>query len=233
MFLRKSPEKLRRNFPCIVAAGSSDPAFPALGAPGEAYIAAMEYQPVVGFVDEGFGDMPDQFFFHRQGCGSRLGYQTDPFTDPEHMGVNSHIGLLVDHGSNYIGCFSAHPRKLHQFINGHGYAPFKITDHLLSHTDQVFCFIIRVGYAFDERKEIIKAGYTERLHIRVFFKNGRSGHIHPLVGALSRKDNGHQKLVGAVKGQFRFGHGHVLLKIIDHKVITFFTGHSSKTRDSL
>ena len=110
----------------------------------------MQYEPVMGFMDEFTGNVVDQFFFYRQGGRSCLRNKTDPPAYPEYMCINRHPGLLVNNRCNYIGGFSPDTGQLHQFINGHGYLTIKGGNDLLCHTNQVLRFIVGIGNTFDQ-----------------------------------------------------------------------------------
>jgi hypothetical protein len=50
--------------------------------------------------------------------------------------------------------------------------------------------------------------------------------VYPFVGALRRKNNGHQQLIRIGVLQLRFGNGHFLLKILNNLFEQLFSFHS-------
>jgi len=58
-------------------------------------------------------------------------------------------------------------------------------------------------------------------------KNGWRGHIHPLIGALGREDNGNQQLVWIIIKEFRFSNREIFFEIVYAKLKTFFPGHKN------
>jgi hypothetical protein len=62
----------------------------------------------MGFMDKFFGNMFDQFPFHRQRRGGGFGYQAQAMAYTKHMGIHRHIGLPVDDGCYHIRRLSAH-----------------------------------------------------------------------------------------------------------------------------
>lgn len=79
-----------------VAAVGLETAVEAIGSPGLAYIAAMEYEPVVGTAYEVGRDMSDEGALGLERILASGG-KSDAFADTEHMGVDSHSGLVKHH----------------------------------------------------------------------------------------------------------------------------------------
>ena len=78
------------------------------------------------FMNEFPGNKLNKLSFRSEGsfCAQR---ETNTRRHTKHMGIHSHIGLLVDNRSDHIGCFPAYAREGDQFIHGQGHFTLKIT----------------------------------------------------------------------------------------------------------
>jgi hypothetical protein len=143
----------------------------------------MQYEPVVGFMNQCGGNIFYQLFFGRQGGGGAV-CKSQPGTYPEYMGIHRHIGLLVNNAGYHIGCFAAYAWQFYQLFHRHRYmGPMLLHQHI-GHTYQVFGFIVGVADAAYQGKKVVESGRCKGLWGRVLLKNGWRGHIHPLVGTL-------------------------------------------------
>jgi len=152
---------------------------------------------MVGDVDLVAGNEFQQLFF---GSQRRFGVhgKADAGCDAEDVGVDRHVGLVIDDRSDDIGGFAADAGEAHQFFDGQRYFAAKIMDQHLSHADQVFRLVIGIGNAPDQREELIKIRFSQAGGVRIFVKDGRGRHIDPLIRALCREDDRYQQLVGVV-----------------------------------
>ena len=210
----------------IILAHRAQAAFFAFGMAGHADVAAVQDKPVMGFVHEVAGNEFQQLLFGGQ---RRFGIDGKPYAggDTEDMGIDGHIGLLIDDGGDDIGGFAAHAGQLHQLVDGHGHLAMKFVHQHIGHTDEVFGLVVGIGNASYQGKQLVEAGPGQVGGVGIALKQGGSGHIDPLVGTLGRKDDGYEQLVGIVVQQLRLGIGGMVLKIVDYKAVAFFPGHGA------
>jgi len=143
------------------------------------------------------GNVLEQLFFGCEGGGCLDG-QADPGGYAEYVCVYGHIWLVIDYGSDDIGCFAAYAGQLDQFFHCQRHFAAEFRHQHLRHADKVFGFVVGIGNGPDERKEVVEAGPGQVLGVRVPVKDSRGSHIDPFIGALRREDNGYQQLVGAI-----------------------------------
>ena len=131
------------------------------------------------------GTVLEQLFFRcERGCC--FYGQADTGGHAEYVCVYGHIWLVVDHGSDDIGCFAAYAGQLDQFFDRQRYFAAEFRDQHLRHADKVFGFVVGIGNGPDERKQFVEGGPGQMLGIRVPVKDSRGGHIDPFIGALRR-----------------------------------------------
>lgn len=173
------------------------------------------------------GDVPYQFAFHRQGRGCRGWNQAYPVAHAEYVRIYGKVGLVVDHGGNHIRRLSTYARQFHQFLHRQGHLTVKFLHQHLRHADEVFRLIPGVTDTLYQFEEFIVPGLAQGRRVGIPGEEGRRGHVHALIGALGRKDNGNKQLVRTIVNEFRFGIGTMFLEIIDDESEPFLSRHDA------
>ena len=91
---------------------------------------------------------------------------------------------------------------------------------MLSGGGEVLAFAVGVGDGVNVAQEVVGRGLGRGLGIGVGGEEGGGDHVHALVGALRREDNGHQQLERRAVVQLGFRHRHGLLEALDDLVIS-------------
>lgn len=165
-----------------------------------------------------------QLSFSRERCFGIYG-QTDPGRDAEDMGIDGHIGLVIDNRSDDVGGFAADAGEAHQFFDCQRNVTVKVMDQHLGHADQVFGFVIGIGNAANKLKQVVEIRFGQAGGVRIPGKNSRGRHVDPLIGALCRQDNRYQELVGAVIKQLRVCVRIVFAEIVQYELIALLSCH--------
>jgi hypothetical protein len=181
----------------IVFTGRLQTALPAFRRPRHTDISSVQDQPVMGDMDHFAGNELQQLLLGGKRRFSVHG-QADTGGDAEDMGIDGHIRLVIDNGSDYIGGFATDAWQTHQFFNGQRYLAAEVMNQHLGHADQVFRFVVGIRDAANKREQVVEMRFSKAGGIRIFIKNSRGCHIDPLIGALRRQDNRHQELVWSV-----------------------------------
>jgi len=193
----------------------------------QASIAPVQNQPMMRFMNQLFRKVPNELLLglpRRSGSEGKL----EAGRHTKHVGIDSHIGLIIDNRSNNIRRFSSHPGQLNQLLDSQRHLSTKLIDQHIRHPHQVLGFIIWIADTFNERKQGIETRLRHRFRIREFGKQSWGRQIHSLIGTLGRKNNSHQQLKGIIVQQFSFGIGSMLRKIPNHILIARFTGHAQR-----
>lgn len=172
-----------------------------------------------------FGDVFDELFLYFKGSFSSHRNQTQPTGNTENMGVNGHIGLIPDYGSDDVCGFPAYSGKFGEFIDGGRHISAKLLHQHSAQSDQVFGFIVWVGNRADEGEKLIEMRGSQVRCSRKMPEKFLGDDVDAFVGALCRKDDGHQKLKGIFVLKLRFRNGHVGGKMGDKCVVSLFFKH--------
>jgi len=125
----------------------------------------------------------------------RVASQPYPVRYPENMSIDSHRLFVECHRCHDIGRFTTYPRQFLQFVYILGHDAVEVADQFTGHTHQMFRFIVGVRNAFDVFINLFGACCGKALGRRIFFEEGRRNHVYPLVGTLSRQDDGYNQLI--------------------------------------
>ena len=180
----------------------------AFGFAGLADVPAMEKQPVMGFGDDVSGDVFDQLALRLQRVFA-AGGEAKAFGDTEYMGVHCHGGLLPNDRTDNIRRLASDTLERLQVFDVIGYFALIDFHQALCHLYQVFGFGAWVTDRFDVFEDFVRGGLCEGFGGGESFKEGRSDHIHPLVGALGGKHYRYQQFIGIAVVQFALSHRHV------------------------
>lgn len=167
--------------------------------------------------------------FGLEGCFG-VGGEADPGGDAEDVGIDGHVGLLVDDGGDDVGGFAAYAGEFDQFGDGGRYFSIEVFHDHLGHADEVFGFIVRVADATDEGEEVVEGGLAEAGDVGILLEDGGGGHIDPFIGALCGEDNGYQELVGIIVDEFSFCVGCLFFEIVQYECETLFFCHAVKIK---
>ena len=140
--------------------------------------------------DQFFGYVFNQLLFSLKRVFGMAG-QTNPFRDPEYMGVNGHCGFVINDRGDHIGRFAAYPRQLLQVGYIVGHHPVKLPGQDPGHAREMFCFVVGIGTAADVVQYLLFVGLGHGLWCGKALHKGRGDHVDPFVGALRREDHRH------------------------------------------
>ena len=143
----------------------------------------------------------------------RVGCKTDTVGDAEHVGVDRHNRLVENDSGNDVGSLAAHAWQGLQLVDIIGDLAIKVGQQLFGHSLQMTALAVRIGDRLDIGVDILDRGRRQRLGVGVGCKQSRRDHIDTLVGALGRKHNRYEQLVGIVVMQFALSLGASLFKI--------------------
>lgn len=131
--------------------------------------------------------------------------KSQPRRHPEHMRVHSHPWFLPDHRSHHIRSLATHPRQSHQSLMIRRNLSLMFFDKDAGCLQQVIGLAARKGDALQIRMQTVKISLSHIPRCRIPLKEGRRGHVDPLVRALGRKDDSDKELKRIMINQFRLG----------------------------
>lgn len=82
----------------------------------------------------------------------------------------------------------------------------------------------------DEWKDLLFSGGRERFGVGEGFEERGGDKVYSLVGALGREDNSQQKMKGRVIVQLGSRLGDVILKPLEHILVSFLRSHAGRQR---
>jgi len=210
-------------FACVVAAPVSEGAVCAFRGACRADVAAMEYQPVVGYGPQVFWNIGFEIFLYCLYCLA-VG-EAEAVRYSEHMCVYGDYGLLVYYRGNDICSFAADAWKRHQVADRGWHFAAEIGNELPGHSNQVFRLAVRVGNALDVGEHLVECGSGKLIRRGECLEERRSDHVHSPVRALCAKNDRNEQLEWRVIMQLRLCHWMVLLKPIQYIPVSFFLKH--------
>lgn len=214
-------------FLSVIFAQQTQSACVALGRTGLAYVSSVEDKPVVGNGDFCFGDMLHQLFFHAEGSGATVGYQSQAVADAKHVGIYRHGCFVEGDRLDDVGRLAPHAGQFQQIFHPLGHLSAEVLHQHAGHSHQVFGLVVGIRHALDVCIDYFGRAGGQRLGGGEVPVEGWRYHVDPLVGALGREDNGYQQLKGIVVMQFGLGHGYVLAEPGQYLFISFFLSHRS------
>ena len=120
------------------------PAGFALGLAGDAGVAAVEDEPVVGDGDERVGDVARELFLDTVGGGAARRDEAQAVAHTEDMGVDSKGGLAPHDGLDDIGGLAPHTGQAHELFQRVGDRASEVAHEHLRHAHQVTGFVVGV-----------------------------------------------------------------------------------------
>ena len=176
-------------------------------------------------------DMRRKLLFGLQG---RLGIpgQSESARYAENMRIHCHHLPVKHHRTDHVGCLPSHAGKFLELLHTVRNHSSEIVHEFPSHRRKVLRLVVRVGYALDIRKYLLRRGFGHRLRSRKTFKQGRSSHVHPLVGTLCRQDGSNQKFICGTVMQLGLRDGHIFGKPSDNAPVSLFRSHND-TNDNI
>lgn len=171
-----------------------------------------------------FGDVGHQHPFGMKHVGAVLG-KSDAIGNAEHMSVNSEGGLIKDDRRNYIGSLAADARKSLQLVYIGRHHIGKIRVEHARHCGEMSTLAVGVGYRLDIGEDVVRRGLGHGSGIRVGSEEGGRNEVDPLISALGRKDDRHEKFEGIAIAKFGSRFGPLLLEISNHALVALFLLH--------
>ena len=197
----------------------------ALGLAGDAGVAAVEDEPVVGDGDEFAGDVARELFLDTVGGGATRGDEPYTVAHAEHVGVDGKGGLAPHDGLDDVGGLAAYTGQAHELFERVGDLAPEVAHQHAGHAHQVAGFIVGVGHALDVLEDDLGRGQGHGLGGGIVVQEVGGDHVDALVGALGGEDDGHEEAERAVVVELGLGHGHGLLEVGDDFVVEFFLAH--------
>ena len=172
------------------------------------------------------GNVLHQFALSLQGVLAVAG-KADAVGHTEHMGVHGQGGEIEYHRGDDVGGFASYTGQGLQIVDVGRYLASKVVPQLAGHGGKVFALVVWVGDGVDVVEDVLGRGFGHCGSIGIGGKERRGGHVHPLVGALCRQDDGNQQLERVLVFQFGLCRGACLLEIGYHSFISFGLCHVS------
>jgi len=117
------------------------------------------------------------------------------------MGVDGKGRGVKGVGKDCIGGLATDPRELRQFLSAGGDLPTVLLDNGGGGGNQVLALVAEESKLVDVFLQLLAVRPGQRLRRWILDKQVSGDFIDPFIGALGRKDCGHQELVGVAEIQ--------------------------------
>lgn len=150
---------------------------------GCAYVAPVEYQPVVCVGENLTRDVLHEFPLRAFRVGGVVG-KSYSVAYTEYVGVDRHRRLVPYHGEHYVGCLSPHSGQLHQIVDVGGHLRIELVSKHTRRFNQVARLIVGEGDAFDVLVHLFFLGLGKGAGVGIGGEKCGCHHVDTLVGAL-------------------------------------------------
>jgi len=173
----------------------------------------------------GRSDVLHQFRFHLEGRVGILGHQSQAVAHAEHMRIDGDGWFSEGNGLNDVGGLSPHARQHRKFLNGGRNIAAKTLDQQFRQTNEIFGLAVWVGNGANVGENGIRIGLCHGFRRGKVAEQAFRDHVHPLVGTLCGKYDGHKQLKRRMVAKFGVSLWRGVFQARQNRLVTLFFQH--------